>query len=60
LGLDRFGASAPAQAVFQECGLTVEHIVEAVKEVVEAASPHSRSAIDDPQMILETASSIIE
>lgn len=36
LGLDRFGASAPAKDVFRDCGLTVEHLVAAVKEVAQA------------------------
>lgn len=28
LGIDRFGASAPAKAVYQDCGLTVERVIE--------------------------------
>lgn len=35
LGLDHFGASAPAKDVFRDCGFTVEGVAEAVREVVE-------------------------
>lgn len=34
IGMDRFGASAPAKDVFKECGLTVEHVVDAAKEIL--------------------------
>lgn len=34
LGIDRFGASAPAKDVYADCGLTVERVVAAVKEVI--------------------------
>lgn len=34
LGLDRFGASAPAKEVFSASGFTVEHIVQLAKEVL--------------------------
>lgn len=34
LGIDRFGASAPYQAVYKECGLTVEAVVTAAKQVI--------------------------
>jgi transketolase len=34
LGVDRFGASAPAKDVFRECGLTVEEVVAITKEVI--------------------------
>ncbi|MBV9576212.1 MAG: transketolase, partial [Gammaproteobacteria bacterium] len=34
VGLDRFGASAPAKEVYHECGFTVERIVAMVKEVI--------------------------
>lgn len=34
LGLNRFGASAPAKDVYQDCGLTIAHVVEATKEVI--------------------------
>ena len=38
IGLDRFGASAPAGDVFRDCGFTVSRVVETVKEVIYAAS----------------------
>jgi transketolase len=34
LGIDRFGASAPAKDVFKECGLTVEHVISIAKEML--------------------------
>lgn len=34
LGLDRFGASAPAKDVFKECGFTVEHVISIAKEML--------------------------
>ncbi len=34
IGIDRFGASAPAAAVYKECGMTVEHIVTAANEIL--------------------------
>lgn len=34
LGIDRFGASAPAQDVYHDCGLTVPAIVEALREML--------------------------
>lgn len=34
LGLDRFGASAPAKDVFKDCGFTSEHIVSIAKEML--------------------------
>lgn len=40
LGLDRFGASAPAKDVFKECGFTVEHVVSAAKEMLASMSLH--------------------
>lgn len=33
IGIDHFGLSAPAEAVFAECGLTIEHIKQVVKEL---------------------------
>jgi len=36
LGIDRFGASAPAPEVFKDCGLTVESAIDAVKEMINA------------------------
>jgi len=35
LGLDRFGASAPAKEVFRDCGLTVENLVTMVKKLAQ-------------------------
>lgn len=34
LGMQRFGASAPAKDVFQDCGFTVMNVVEMTKEVI--------------------------
>jgi transketolase len=34
VGVDRFGASAPAKDVYRDCGVTVEHVIEAVKETI--------------------------
>ena len=34
IGIDRFGASAPAEALFKEFGFTVEHVVEAIRAVL--------------------------
>lgn len=39
VGLDRFGASAPAKDVFKDCGITVERIVAVVNEVLAMAQP---------------------
>ena len=36
LGLERFGASAPYQRIYEELGLTVEKIVEAAREIATA------------------------
>ena len=33
LGLERFGASAPYQRIYEELGLTVEKIVETAREI---------------------------
>lgn len=38
IGLDRFGASAPAKDVFRDCGFTVDAIVSAAKEVIFSAA----------------------
>ncbi len=35
VGIDRFGESAPAGVLFKHFGFTVEHVVAAVKEVIE-------------------------
>lgn len=34
MGIDRFGASAPAKDVYRDCGLTVEQVVLNTKEVI--------------------------
>jgi transketolase len=34
IGIDRFGASAPAKDVFRDCGITVEQVVAMTKEVI--------------------------
>ncbi|MEJ5248320.1 MAG: transketolase [Caldilinea sp.] len=34
IGIDRFGASAPYQRIYQELGLTVESVVEAAKRLI--------------------------
>lgn len=38
IGLDRFGASAPAKDVFRDCGFTVANVVAATKEVIYSAA----------------------
>lgn len=38
MGLDRFGASAPAKDVFRECGFTIERVVAMTKEVIYSAA----------------------
>ncbi|MFA4875213.1 MAG: transketolase [bacterium] len=35
IGIDRFGASAPAEVLMKELGFTAEHIVQAAKETIE-------------------------
>lgn len=34
IGIDRFGASAPAKEVFKDCGLTVERVIAVAKEML--------------------------
>ena len=34
VGIDRFGASAPAKDVFRDCGMTVSHVVMMTKEAI--------------------------
>ncbi len=34
IGLDRFGASAPAAAIYENTGITVEHTIAAVKKLI--------------------------
>ena len=36
VGVDRFGASAPAEALFEHYGLTVENVVRAVRDSLAA------------------------
>lgn len=43
MGIDRFGASAPAKEVFKDCGLTVEHVIAVVKEVMAKQKSASRA-----------------
>src|SRR5262249_48027502 len=38
MGIDRFGASAPAKDVYQDCGLTVAHIVETATTLLSKAT----------------------
>lgn len=38
IGIDRFGASAPAKEVYRDCQMTVEHILAATKEVIYAVA----------------------
>jgi transketolase len=38
VGVDRFGASAPAKDVYRDCGVTAAAVVEAVKEVIHASA----------------------
>jgi len=38
VGIDRFGESAPASAVFKYFGFTVENVVSAVKKILTGAS----------------------
>lgn len=37
LGIDRFGASAPIKAVYQDCGLTLEAVVSAANQTMAAS-----------------------
>jgi transketolase len=37
IGIDRFGASAPAGELFKEYGLTAEHVSRAVRDSMAAA-----------------------
>ncbi len=38
VGIDRFGASAPAKDVFRDCEMTVDHVVAITKEVIYSAA----------------------
>lgn len=48
IGLDRFGASAPAKDVFKECGFSVEHVLSVAKEVLQRSQnvPNERVLVD--------------
>ncbi len=41
VGIDRFGASAPAKDVYQDCGVTVANVVMTTKEVIYSAAAAS-------------------
>lgn len=41
VGLDRFGASAPAKQVYHDCGMTMEQVVAMTKEVIHAVANSS-------------------
>lgn len=43
IGIDRFGASAPAKEVFKECGFTVEHVITVAKELLVTHKTSSRA-----------------
>ena len=34
IGIERFGASAPYQRIYQELGLTVDHVMKATQELL--------------------------
>jgi len=36
MGIERFGASAPYQRIYQELGLTVDNVVKRAKELLQA------------------------
>jgi transketolase len=42
IGLNRFGASAPAKDVFRDCGITTEQIVAMTKEVIYSVASAAR------------------
>lgn len=39
IGIDRFGASAPAKDIFKECGFTVDNVVAITKDVIDQVQP---------------------
>ena len=41
VGVDRFGASAPAKDVYQDCGITTERVVAMTKEVIYSVARRS-------------------
>lgn len=42
VGMDRFGASAPAKDVFNDCGITVDRVVTMTKEVIYSVASAAR------------------
>ena len=44
IGIDHFGASAPAERLFREFGFTAERLVAAVKRVLAVGSEARRNA----------------
>ena len=44
IGLDRFGASAPAPVLFEQFGFTVEHIVQKARDVTQSVSSYGKTA----------------
>lgn len=42
IGLDRFGASAPAKDVFKECGFTIKHIISVANELLCQQKTHKQ------------------
>jgi transketolase len=47
IGIDRFGASAPAEEVFQDCKLTVENIVVVAKQLVATSKNINRAVLKE-------------
>jgi transketolase len=47
IGLDRFGASAPAKDVFKECGFSVEQVVSAAKKLLAQTIKNQEKKIHD-------------
>ncbi len=47
IGLDRFGASAPAKDVFKDCGFTVEHIISVANELMALLPASSDCAMEE-------------
>lgn len=47
IGLDRFGASAPAKEVFKECGFTVEHVIAVAHDMLAKTKIRQEKMIHD-------------
>ena len=47
LGLDRFGASAPAKDVFKDCGFTVDNVISIAKEMLSEQKIKKENQIHD-------------